>query len=118
MGAACLTHVYDTTPNLPAPGGRTFNQSEDDMKHCLKEIKTFIMNSIPLLFIITITVLIFFGSIYAFINYAAYDFERRTGLEVECNIAIDCYVKIDGKWIPYQIWKKEQPVTINLRQLP
>lgn len=88
------------------------------MKYYLQEIKSFIMDYCPLLFIIAIFCLIFLGSIYAYKNYAAYDFERRTGLEAECNIAFDCYVKIDGKWIPYQIWKKEQPATINLRQLP
>ena len=118
MGAASLTLVYDTTPDLPAPGGRTFNRSEDNMKYYLQEIKSFIIDFWPIFFIIAIFCLIFLGSIYAYKNYAAYDFERRTGLEAECNIAFDCYVNIDGKWIPYQVWKKEQPATINLRQLP
>lgn len=88
------------------------------MKYYLQEIKSFIMDSVPLLFIIAISCLIFLGSIYAYKKYAAYDFERRTGLEAECNIAFDCYVKIDGKWIIYSVWKKEQPATINLRKLP
>lgn len=88
------------------------------MKYYLQEIKSFITDFLPLLFIIAIIGLIFLGSIYAYQKYAASDFERRTGLEAECNIAFECYVKIDGKWIPYQIWKKEQPSTINLRQLP
>ena len=84
------------------------------MKYYIREITSFIKDLSPLFFIIAIVCSIFLGSIYAYLQYSAHDFERRTGIEAECNLAFECYVKIDGKWTPYLIWEKVQPSTINL----
>ena len=91
------------------------------MKYYMRKITSFIKDLSPLFFIIAIVFfiiaivcLIFLGSIYAYLQYSAHDFERRTGIEAECNLAFECYVKIDGKWTPYLIWEKVQPSTINL----
>lgn len=51
--------------------------------------------------------------------YSAHDFEKRTGLNADCNAALDCFVENDGKWIPYGVWMLKQvegEVNIKLKK--
>ena len=56
---------------------------------------------------------------FGMMSYSAHDFEKRTGLNVDCNAALDCFVENDGKWIPYGVWKLKQvegEVNIKLKK--
>lgn len=56
---------------------------------------------------------------FGMMSYSAHDFEKRAGLNVNCNAALDCFVENDGKWIPYGVWKLKQvegEVNIKLKK--
>ena len=52
-------------------------------------------------------------------TYSAHNFEKYTGLNVDCSASLVCFVENDGKWIPYEVWKLKQvegEVNIKLKK--
>ena len=81
----------------------------DDLKECFLEVV------LPIMIVTAFILLIVWGAAYGWQKYSAWSFERNTGLEAFCNITLDCYVKDDGKFIPYKVWELKNSGTYNVK---